>query len=153
MTFIGTSSRAGDLAQQLRGHTALTEDMSLGPSIDDQWLLTTCNHSSKGSHTFFWPPYCTHVRKPTLRYTHIYIIKVFFKKNIPSSKKEHLQKPRALVSCNAEIMQYSQSQNKSISVQPHPGSTKLSKKARKRNKTHSRGEKLPGNRTVLMGSY
>lgn len=58
-----------------------------------------------------------------------------------------------MVSRNAEIMQYSQSQNKSISVQPYPGSTKQPKKARKRNKPHSRGEKLPGNRTVLMESY
>lgn len=78
MTFIGKTSRVGDLAQQLRGHTALTEDMSLGPTIDDGWLLTTRNHSSKaatpssGLHTVL-------MCKNPYSDTHIYIIKVFKK--------------------------------------------------------------------------
>jgi hypothetical protein len=48
---------AGEIAQLLRALAALAEDLSSFSSTLFCRLRTTCNSSSKGSSTLFWPPW------------------------------------------------------------------------------------------------
>lgn len=61
---------AGETVLQLRTHSALTKDLSLGPGTHMRWLTSPCNSSSRRPKV---PDsgYCSNVYKDT----HVHIIK------------------------------------------------------------------------------